>query len=131
MSKTVYYRFPGKAQPLPNLSHILLFLAFGALIAAKSWQVPHAHLFLIASVVLGVSGAILCVPQIIYEDQPVSEHTLHKLREEAARFPLVAQAWDRVCDGHHPTWKQLDAIIFWVRRGYVPLVAAEFHHSDN
>jgi len=124
------YHFPGRTSPMPHLQGPLLFLAFGAFIAAVQWHVPHTNLWLMVSAFLGCLAAILWIPTVILGDQPVPESTFHLLREESARFRLVEEAWEVVCDKEHPTWTQLEAIVYWVRHVGVPILGTAYWRAS-
>jgi len=101
--------------PMLFLHRVTLFVAAVFLVLAVFWPIPHPQLWLgIAAALFGLA-MVLWIPATIYGDLPVHEEVLYLLKLESGRIPKLQMAWQVVCKNGHPTWKELEDILFLVR----------------
>ena len=101
--------------PMLFLHRVTLFVAAVFLVLAVFWPIPHPQLWLgVAAALFGVA-MVLWIPATIYGDLPVHEEVLHALKHESERFPRIQLAWQVVCESAHPTWRDLEDILFLIR----------------
>lgn len=111
------YHFPGPHAPFSRIEIYTFAIGFMGIISGCQGDFPHPwnRVFLGLGVALLCVTAILWLARLIWNDQPVSDAVLHTLRNEAARFRSVRESWTAVCgQERHPTWGELDRIIFFV-----------------
>ncbi len=113
--------------PMRFLHRTLLFVSGVFLVLAVFWPIPHPQWWLAIAAVLFSLSCVLWIPATIYGDLPIHYDVLYALKVEAEQFPKLRLAWQVVCQSEHPTWKELEDMLFLARHTQ----SAGFSHSEQ